>query len=432
VKIHAFGASDLGRERTLNEDAYACDPARGVFIVCDGMGGHAAGEVASKHTVRGVHKAVTDAAALVDAVRSGAATAESLVPILRTAVEQACAEIHDEGVRDKAKRGMGTTCTALLLAGNQGVIAHVGDSRMMILRGGVLTQLTQDHTYVAEAIRTGLLKPEDAEKSPFGNVVTRAVGPQRNVMVDTLVFDVVDGDTMLLCSDGLHQYTPNPVELAKMLEGENTELVVKQLITLANERGGSDNISAIIVRVPTVAPAEQKDSNAVTDIDTLRHIDLVREMSMSEVVRLSQAFRKIRIEPGEFVLREGESSDMFYVLLEGRVEITRNNQRVNILPKGSHFGEMAILSLRPRSASVRTLEACRLLVAQREELYQFLQAEPMLAAKFFWKLAQTLSLRLDEFYVAADRPPEVNMRNTLRFGHYPSPFGGPTGSSDDE
>jgi serine/threonine protein phosphatase PrpC len=430
VKIHAFGASDVGRERTLNEDAYVCDPDRGLFIVCDGMGGHAAGEEASAHTVRTVHQAVHSAWAHVEAVRASKASAETLVPVLRAAVEQACAEIYDAGVRDKTKRGMGTTCTALLLAGTQGVLAHVGDSRMMILRGGVLTQLTEDHTYVAEAIRTGLLKPEEAEKSPYGNIVTRAVGPQRNVMVDTLVFDVVDGDTMLLCSDGLHQYTPNPAELAEQLSGGNTDVVVRKLITLANERGGSDNISAVIVRVPTVNSAPQHDSNAVTDIDTLRHIDLMREMSMSEVVRLSQGFRKVRVEAGEFVVREGEATDIFYVILEGRVEIIRGNQRVNILPKGSHFGEMAILSLKPRSASVRTLEPCRLLIAQREELYQFLQGEPMLAAKFFWKLAQTLSLRLDEFYVAADRPSEPGARNTLRFGHYPSPFGGPSVSDD--
>lgn len=430
MKIHAFGLSDLGRERTLNEDAYVIDPDRGLFIVCDGMGGHAAGEVASSHTTRLVHKAVTDAWPLIEGVRAGKASAEAIVPVLRTAIETACAEIYDEGVRDKAKRGMGTTCTVLLLAGSQGVLAHVGDSRMMILRGGVLTQLTQDHTYVAEAIRNGLLKPEEAEKSPYGNVVTRAVGPQRNVFVDTLVFDVVDGDTMLLCSDGLHQYTPNPEELAKKLEGQSTELVVKQLIALANERGGSDNITAIVVRVPSVAKAEQKDSNAITDIDTLRHIELVREMSMSEVVRLSQGFRKTRVEAGTLILREGESTDTFYVILEGRVEVTRGTQRVNVLPKGSHFGEMAILSLKPRSASVRALEPCRLLYAQREELYHFLQGEPMLAAKFFWKLAQTLSLRLDEFYVAADRPQEPGQRNTLRFGHYPSPFGGPTGGEE--
>lgn len=425
MQIQAFGHSDVGRERQHNEDCFLNDPELGLFVVCDGMGGHAAGEVASAHTVRTIHRIVSEQRALLDDVHAGRAELDVFVPIVRHAIELACTEIHQLGLADKAKRGMGTTCTAFMVANGKGLLAHVGDSRLYLVRRGHLTQLSQDHTYVAEALRQGLIRPEEAEKSPYGNVVTRAVGPQSNVLVDVMVFGLAPGDTYLLCSDGLHQYTNDAAELVRVLDVPSTEAAARTLIDLANQRGGSDNITAIVVRAHySPQQSSKRMLDVVTDIDALSHIELLREMNMAEVVKLCQAFHSVSFDAGAFILREGELSETFFVLVEGSAEVYRGNQRLAVLPKGSHFGEMAILSLRPRSATVRATTKVRALVTDRTSLYGFLQQDPLIAAKFFWKIAQTLSLRLDEAYVQATTgaAPEPNGRETMRFGAYPTPY----------
>lgn len=204
--IHAASASDVGRERTLNEDSFLSDPALGLYVVCDGMGGHAAGEVASKTAAHGVQSHLRERESVLRAIDRGERPIEDAAALMREAVETVSNSIYRMALADRGKRGMGTTCTALLVRGDKGVLAHVGDSRLYLVREGRLHQLSEDHTFVQEAVRSGMMTPQQAKVSEHGNLVTRAVGPMERVVVDTLVFDVLHGDTLMLCSDGLHGY----------------------------------------------------------------------------------------------------------------------------------------------------------------------------------------------------------------------------------
>lgn len=424
MALEAFGLTDVGRERTSNEDAHHCNPSDGLFIVCDGMGGHAAGEVASAHTVNTIVQTIQAMRPTLAEITAGRVGAEVLGAALRAAIERACGELYALGRNDESRRGMGSTCTALAIAGRRAVLAHVGDSRCYLLRGGQLTQISNDHTYVAEAVRQGVLKPEEAATSPYGNVITRAVGPQETVIVDVVAFDLGPGDTLMLCSDGLHQYLESEAELAGILSRSSLENAVRSLTSLANERGGSDNITTVMLRVPATE-TNGAELGTLAGIEALRHVDLLRDLTMAEVIRLCQAFVPRDVPAGEVLIREGEPGEDFYVLVEGSVEIYRGQQLMAVLHKGSHFGDIALVAERPRTASVRAATPCRLLTTRRSALYPFLEREPMLAAKFFWKLAQVLSLRLDDLYAQQQIVPPsagaAGVRGTVRFGSIPPP-----------
>lgn len=424
MPIAASGLTDVGRQRQANEDYLLMEPSLGLYVVCDGMGGHAAGEYASQRAAEIVLETVRTQHALLEGLERGTVRPEAVAALLRAGIEAACAEIFDTAQREHGRRGMGTTCTAAILRADKLIVGHVGDSRLMLHRSGEVSQLTQDHTFVAEALRQGVLKPGDAGVKQYGNIVTRAVGPQRSVLVDTAVYDIVGGDTLLFCSDGLHQYFHSAPELAVFLQAKQLEDIPAALIRLANERGGSDNITAAVVRVVAGGQTDAergRSQDVLRDLDTLRRIELMQELSAPEIMRLAQAFTTVHFEAGDLVLREGDGSEHLYVIVQGSVEILRGDRLIAKLGEGDHFGEMALLNLRPRSATVRATARCRMMAIERAELYAALRQDGMLAAKFFWKMAQTLSLRLDDAYAMDMVGREaVDARDTMRFGEYPS------------
>jgi len=213
--IRFYAATDVGKVRAHNEDNFLVDKKLALFIVADGMGGHAAGEVASAIAVRTVHEEIKREKELLDDYASGATgtskvTPRDVVALLEHAVQRACSKIHEEARIDAAKRGMGTTLSALLVVGHQGFIAHVGDSRVYLSRGGKIQQLTEDHTVFNELIKRGKLTREQIDKVQQKNAITRAVGVYERVEVDTLIVELIAGDNVVLASDGLHGYLESP------------------------------------------------------------------------------------------------------------------------------------------------------------------------------------------------------------------------------
>ena len=424
MQFLSAGHSDVGQVREHNEDFWFQDPELGLYIVCDGMGGHASGDVASQMTAETIAQIMTVQKRLLHAPGDPAERAMMLVQILAHAVEDANRIVNDASIEDRTKRGMGTTCTVLLINDGQGIMAHVGDSRLYLGRRGRLFQLSEDHTFLAEAVRRGVLTPQQAAESEHTNVITRAVGPQPQVEVDTLVFDVLPEDTLMLCSDGLHQYYEDEAELSALLGSEDVQSVPKALVDTANQRGGDDNITSLVVRaLPTVPPRPDEAQRAKTvnaNFDTLSAIDLFEEFSMPEMVRMCAAVRSVDFVGGDVIVKEGdESADALFVIVGGTAAVEREGQELTQLGAGSLFGEMALLTKRPRSATVRALSDCRMLVLDREHLYSLVQNDNVLGIKFLWKLAQTLSLRLDDSHVRVS----ATNRPTLRFGLFPSPFG---------
>jgi serine/threonine protein phosphatase PrpC len=244
-----IGLSDVGRRRSSNEDAYFLDDRLGLYVVADGMGGHAAGEVASQEAVETVYgmvkRGISELHELVDPVPE--ADARAACRLMESSVQAATYMVFGMAEMDRGKTGMGTTISAMLVLGDYAITAQVGDSRVYLVRDDACEQLTEDHTLIAWQLKQGLITPAEAKKSPHRNVITRAVGNREYVQVDTRLVGLKTGDRFLLCSDGLHGYLRDKeVAPIVLLKGD---AAVKRFIDLANERGGKDNITAVLVEI---------------------------------------------------------------------------------------------------------------------------------------------------------------------------------------
>ncbi len=250
MQIVSGGVSDVGKVRTNNEDSYKIVESLQLFVLSDGMGGEAHGEIASHMAVESIveycrtAKEDTAVTLLGDAPEHWAEKTKKL----KSAVQQANLNIYESAQKNPEQRGMGATVTAAWLEDERLSIAHVGDSRAYLLRTGSLQQLTNDHSLVAEQVRRGIITPQQAEESEMQSVLLRALGAHPDVDVDTDEVAVFPGDVLLLCSDGLTRMVTEP-EIAGTLQAEtDTFKAAQKLIELANDRGGLDNITTVVVR----------------------------------------------------------------------------------------------------------------------------------------------------------------------------------------
>jgi PPM family protein phosphatase len=251
VRIVSGGVTDVGRVRTNNEDCFRIVTPLNLFVLADGMGGEAHGEIASALAVETVVKHCLDAEAnpaarVVGEIQPnwGANTKR-----LSTAVHLANRNIFKSAQEHTEQHGMGATLTAAWIDGTKLSLAHVGDSRAYLLRGGSLLQLTRDHSLVAEQVRRGILTMAEAEESEMQSVLLRALGAQPEIQVDTEEHTLFPRDVLLLCSDGLTRVVTDP-EIAGVLQAEPDPVRgAEELVALANERGGPDNITIVVVRL---------------------------------------------------------------------------------------------------------------------------------------------------------------------------------------
>ena len=233
-----------------NEDAFILDNDIGLYVVADGMGGHAAGEVASQEAVDTVLGMVRRGYASVEQFQHEGPTGDNVRGVqrlLKSAVQAATYMVFAIAENDPDQKGMGTTVSALLVMESHAVVAQVGDSRVYLVRENKVYQLTEDHTLVAWQVKQGIISEAEAALSPHKNVITRAVGSRDYVQVDTQCVEVGPGDRFLVCSDGLHGYLTDE-EIPSIL-ALGPEVAVSRLIDVANARGGRDNITAVVVEV---------------------------------------------------------------------------------------------------------------------------------------------------------------------------------------
>jgi len=397
MQVRFWAATHQGRTREHNEDNFLVDKKLNLFIVADGMGGHAAGEVASSVAVREVRRILSDNRDVVEAyVREESTTGrQEVLRLIEQAIHYACARIFEMAQETPERRGMGTTLCMLLIAGRRGFIGHVGDSRIYLLRGDQVHQLTEDHSLVNELIKRGRLKPGDVFDSPYKNAVTRAVGVYESVEVDTLDFDILPSDNFLLCSDGLSCYLDN--EMTRHLLGaENVKEIPDRFIELANNAGGKDNITSIVVRIQAEANDSRNErmSEVRLKLDTLRAIPLFKYLSYKGLVKVMNITDSRRVPTGELIFEEGSRGEDFYLILQGRVAISKGGLLLAELGPGGHFGEMAMVDKSPRSATARVVEDSKVLVIQRQQFYETMRRDPNMAVKLMWSFIQVLNTRL--------------------------------------
>ncbi|HEX4423476.1 MAG TPA: protein phosphatase 2C domain-containing protein, partial [Kofleriaceae bacterium] len=273
ASIVGAAATHVGKVREHNEDSHFLDVDLGMFLVCDGMGGHAAGEVASAIAVRQIceewaSSAVRDVAEQwLD--RGTPEAKKRLIDVVRAGVFAAHSAILAEATRDRTKHGMGTTLVGAMIIGGEAVFAHAGDSRAYLVRDGISMQLTEDHTLLARLLAAGIDVDVSGEGSRFRSMLTNALGIGDEVKVSTFVVPLADGDRFLLCSDGISEYVPEHEVGEVLTKQPSPARAAERLVELALERGGGDNATAVVVRVleagehPLPAELRKKDDAVI-------------------------------------------------------------------------------------------------------------------------------------------------------------------------
>ncbi len=244
MRLSVVGSTDIGRKRKVNQDSMRLEPGLGLFVVADGMGGHAGGETASRLTVD------TIAQSMLDDHNSGIALEPQ--DLLIGAVHRANSAVYTEAKKNPQLAGMGTTVVSMLFHVDKLYVGHVGDSRVYLFRRGMVWQLTKDHSLVQEKLRSGLITREQAAQERAKNVITRSVGFESSVLVDIYQKEANPGDIFLACSDGLSGLVDD-AEMVALLENAfdapDLQPFANSLVARANENGGDDNITVVLARV---------------------------------------------------------------------------------------------------------------------------------------------------------------------------------------
>ena len=393
MKQQAWGLTDLGRVRQSNEDTFVCDPELGIYLVCDGMGGHAAGEVASRIAADTVMKVLKTHIGILNTYAKSPSFANRMaaVALVRESIETCCNAVYQEALADPEKKGMATTIVAVVLCGFNAIIAHVGDSRAYLIRKNQAHQLTDDHSLVTEQMARGIITPDEAAKSKMKSVTTRCIGHQECVEVDTLQIEVAPGDVILLGSDGLTDYFPTR-EIGDFMAKTTVDGLAKLLIDQANVRGGRDNITAIVVSVDPGQTGPLGDP--IKKLDVLRRISLFKQMDYRDLLRILSAATLRTCAAGEYVVREGDATGGLFINISGTIEISKNGRKLASIPPGQFVGEMSLMDNSPRSADIIAVEPTRLMVLDRDDVGALMRQNPFLAIRLLTAICKVLNQRL--------------------------------------
>ena len=406
--ITTWGATDVGQVRKVNEDALLLAPDLGLVAVADGMGGFQRGDVASQLACNVVREHISGHTKVLDLYRRspGDATRGAVKALLENALQRACEEVHQAAIAITGQGGrIGTTFDVLLVVGTTAFIGHVGDARLYLVRGGEIHQLTEDHSLVQQQIRDGVLTREQARKARFKNVITRALGVFPSVLVDTLHFDLDLGDRVLMCSDGLYRYVGKR-EMGFTLRGDVDETTASELVQLANQRGGRDNITAVLCVV------EQEDARESVPpiaerMEVLRRSDLFQYCTYRELMSICEISQQRDVKAEETLFADGDVGLECFVIVTGRVAIEKSGQVLGDMGPSDTFGEMSFLDNPHRSADAIARTDTTLLVLHRDRFLQLIKQDSELAAKIMWQLLGRLSrhLRKANELVAAEAVP---------------------------
>lgn len=248
MKFETSGESGQGKFREINQDYFYIDNQKGVFIVCDGVGGAAAGEVASHRAIEFTIEYLDSRWSEVEDANQSPTGLFRLTQLVEKTIHSTCKRLHALGSYEPALRGMATTLTMMLMVDGKAVVGHVGDSRLYICRDEKVFLLTTDHTLAAEMFTLNeRIDLNDIKK--FRHCLTRSVGSDESVAVETLIFDAYPSDVLLLCTDGLSNFFTDSKQVAAMLSGSHVSKIAHSLVRFANHQGGEDDITALVVRI---------------------------------------------------------------------------------------------------------------------------------------------------------------------------------------
>jgi serine/threonine protein phosphatase PrpC len=386
----AFKAvEDIGKTRTTNEDAHLTDPAHSLFAVADGMGGHAAGEVASRIAIEAVRTSIASQrsqAIMEHYVREPSPEMRrQVLGRLRRAFEHANESVRADAKTDPTRAGMGTTLDVVWLARDHAFVAHAGDGRVYLARPSAVLQLTQDHAEIERLKATGALSAHSREKS---SRLINAVGLSEHLDVDTLFVDLGKGDRLLLCSDGVHGQLDGEAELADLLRTGNAETAARTLVARVGQRG-RDNATALVIEIADrfVKRNDEDRGFRSRDLERAQLAPIFTDLPLSSVMAALAAAVEIELEPGNQVPQVVASDFVAYIVLDGLVRCDGDR----VVTVGALLFPESLVGVTVNGTLPIAAERTRLLRLRADDFAEVCRADRVLSSDLYRRLAVHLA-----------------------------------------
>lgn len=393
--VHGTSHSEAGSGRHRNQDACFVDDELGLYAVADGFGGHPAGEIASGAAIATLQRTVRHAGDELQRLRESADTLAT-THLLEHAILEACSEVHAMGKTRPEWGGMCTSLTAVLIIGERAVVAHVGNSRLYLARGGDIHQLTAEHTLAAELARSGAVSTTGVHEHPLSHVLTRAIGSHEAVLVDTMIVELLRDDRMILTTRGGAEYFDlRPQQGRELLEDLPLDELPERLVNAAREFGTGGDLTIVTIGG---APGQEVTETS----DTRRRLNAVGSpflfegMSLPELTHVLNVCTMTTYLPGEIVVAKGDPLDGLLMGLDGRFELVRRDEVLETFTGGNHAGATALLIPRAARATLRAVTPGRILTLTPEGFRALAQQRPHLGSRLMERLATRLSHELEE------------------------------------
>ncbi len=397
MKPTSYALSDVGKVRDNNEDRYYCDDTHRVYAVADGIGGKPGGETASQAIVDAIAERADSFARLIRLTETRSdcddpllsdAQRDSIFCELSQALQQINEEVYHSGNTSAFQEGIGSTVDLVVMGRRSAFILHVGDSRVYLVRSGEIFRVTSDHTYSEHLREHPELLGKQQQPERFSHILTRSMGGRPHVDVDRLFVDLMPGDRLILCTDGITDYLAG-AEILEFATKHGDDSLPRQLVACANERGGKDNATSVVVGLNDDA---NEFSRAATRPDTFRSVrflqsvELFSELEFQEMLKLLRYLRAHRYDSSQRIISHNDPVDGMYFVMSGSLQVERAQEYVDQIYSGGHFGEFGLFGKSRRLADVRCLEKCEILFLSQDNLQQLRRDDPALCNKLLWKL----------------------------------------------
>ncbi len=382
MRVLGTGMSDTGVIRPNNEDYFHVDNELSLYIVCDGVGGSKCGEVASKMAAESCAEFIRNNKRLISDYYC--TNDESLViDLMHHAISEACLKVYTAGMNSKKYSGMATTLTALLFLNQKAVLGHVGDSRCYLARNNQVHAVTEDHTLGKEMRERGSMSEEEIKSQKLDHILNRCIGHYQNVEIDTLFFDILPGDQLILCSDGLHNYLREPIQLLPMLESDEQSTSLKRMLEFAIHSGGRDNITAILVEMKLEESLymnfDVDKAELLNDFLFLSNIYLFKNLNFIRMNRILNKCETREFEEGAIVCPKGESPKGIYILFNGQIEM--EDIEHHELQRGDYFGHQSLMFDHKLPYNVKATKKSSLLYISSTNYQKLCRTHPKFGVK---------------------------------------------------
>ena len=393
MRVIGTGISDTGVIRPNNEDYYHVDNELHLYIVCDGVGGSKSGEVASKMAAETCAKFIRDNQRLIDDYYC-TNDEKVVIDLMTHAIQEACLQVYTASQKNLKYSGMATTLTALLFLNQKAVLGHVGDSRCYLVRNNHVHAVTEDHTLGKQMRERCAMDEEEIKEKKLDHVLNRCIGHYQNVEIDTLFFDILPGDQLILCSDGLHNYIRNPVQLLPMIEHEEQNTCVKKMIEYAIHSGGRDNITVVLVEVKLEESIYMgfgmDKTELLNDFSFLSRIYLFKNLNFIRMNRLLNKCETVDFMAGQTICEKGRSTNGIYIFFNGEVEITKEGKSTS-LRRGDFFGHQSLMFDYTIDFDVKALKDSTLLHISTRSYLKLCRSHPKFGVRLLENFIQGCS-----------------------------------------